>query len=68
MASFKERLVNVEYALACDDEANAHYKTTPSRLFRLWISISAFLKTEQSPPCCLFEWWLSHPTFFKIGK
>ncbi|EKP0310039.1 hypothetical protein ACTG16_22575 [Aeromonas sp. 23P] len=43
----KERMENVEYALACDDEANVHYKSEPCLWFRWWLSITAFLKIDQ---------------------
>lgn len=31
------------YALACDDEANQHYCTSPSTYYRLKIAIVAFI-------------------------
>lgn len=38
----RERIDNVLYALACDDEVNAHYKLKPSCWFRARLAISAF--------------------------
>ncbi|PNV69099.1 hypothetical protein [Vibrio cholerae] len=39
-----ERIDNALYALACDDEANAHYKQKPCRWFRAKLAIIAFFK------------------------
>ncbi|HDX8426018.1 TPA: hypothetical protein RQN23_000694 [Aeromonas veronii] len=39
---FKKRLDCVEYALACDDEANHHYKSQPSGWHRFKVSVIAF--------------------------
>lgn len=40
----RERVDNALYALACDDEVNAHYKLRPCRWFRTRLAIIEFFK------------------------
>lgn len=41
---FSHRIDRAQYALACDDEANAHYGIEPCRWYRLKLAIKAFLR------------------------
>ena len=46
--SFRERCDNALYALACDDECNAHYGLKPSTIFRVRIALAAFFSPLNS--------------------
>ncbi len=41
VARFGQRIESAQYALACDDEANAHYKIKPCRWHRVKLVIKA---------------------------
>lgn len=43
VALFAQRMDRSQYAIACDDEANAHYGIEPCRWYRLKLAVKAFL-------------------------
>jgi len=42
MLNLKSRIDNVQYALACDDEFNAHYNLKPCYIYRSVLAFKAF--------------------------
>jgi hypothetical protein len=40
---FAQRIDRAQYALACDDEANAHYGIEPCRWYRFKLAVKAFV-------------------------
>ena len=42
MLNLKSRIDNVQYALACDDEFNAHYNLKPCYIYRPVLAFKAF--------------------------